>query len=267
MTVPLIPNYSAIDINCCFTAGTGKALLPSKGVRRDFSFLKAEYARLNIIASAQSTCEAICGGACIFEENRCLHTLSGCEPALFQWVVVDPNDPASFRQAETMLRSPKVLGIRLPNTTRRRGIGSYADELFAFAGEQAAAVMVHPTHVPEIVTFAEKYPHVNVIVPQLCIERLDKECFAECIAQTSNLYTDTSGSPATLNNSLEFVVEICGADRVLFGTGGESPAFEKARVLLSTVSREDQQKILLYNALRLFPKLAAWLDRQKEVPR
>lgn len=266
MTVPLVPNYPAIDINCCFSTGAENDPAPSKGLRTDLPFLKAEYARLDIIASVHSTYAAAKGGAFVGEENLRLHSLIREETALFQWVVIEPNDPSLLQQAEAMLRSPKVLGIRLPASTRRQSVADYADELLAFAEAQGAAVMVQPSHILEIVPFAEKYANVNVIVPQLCTERLDKECLAECIAQTSNLYTDTSGSPATLNNSLEYVVDICGADRVLFGTGGESLAFEKARVLLSTVSREAQKKILLHNALGVFPKLAAWLDSRKEVP-
>ena len=122
--------------------------------------------------------------------------------------------------------------------------------------------MVLPVQLPQLVTFAEKYPGVNVIVPQLCTERIDKECFAEAIAGLPNLYTDTAGIIAVRNNSLEFVVETCGAERVLFASGGESLAFEKARVLLSALSREEQEKILLYNALRLFPKIAANLGKE-----
>ena len=64
---------------------------------------------------------------------------------------------------------------------------------------------------------------------------------------------------------LEFVVETCGAEKVLFASGGESLAFEKARVLLSVLSPEEQQKILLGNALSLFPELAGWLNSRKEV--
>lgn len=262
MPIPTIPNYPAIDISGLFSL-RGEAT--SSGICRDLPFLQAEYARLDIIATAQSTFGAVCGGTAIPGENQQLQELTQTEDGLFQWVVVDPADPATYSQAEAMLSSPKVLGIRLPNSTRRSSIAHYGYSLFSLANLYGAAVMVHPTHVQEAVTFADKYPDVPVIVPQLCIERLDKPCFAECIAETPNVYTDTAGGPSVCNHSLEYVADVCGADRILFASGGESPAFEKARILLSPLSQEDQEKILLHNALRIFPKLAQWLDSRKEV--
>lgn len=261
MEVPLIRNYPAIDISCVFSTDPAAS---APGIRRDLPYLRAEYQRLDIIGSAQSPWNAFRKGLAIPEENRLLHEITRKEDSLFQWVVVDPYEPATFWQAEALLASPKTLGIRLPFSLRRRDISEYMDTLLSFAAERHTAVMVLPVQLPTLAAFGEKYPNVTVLIPQLCTERLDKECFAECIVHTPNLYTDTSGSPATLNNSLEFVVETCGADRVLFGTGGESPAFEKARILLSSLSREDQEKILLHNALRVFPKLAAWMDTRKE---
>lgn len=259
MTLPTIPNYPAIDISCVFSIPGNAASL---GVRRDLPYLKAEYERLDVIASAQSTRTAAHDGLSILEENQRLHDLIRTESALFQWVVVDPCDQTSFLQAEAMLSFPKVLGIRLPFSLRRRNIAEYMDTLLAFAAEQRTTLMVLPVQLPQLVTFAEKYPGVNVIVPQLCTERIDKECFAEAISGLPNLYTDTAGSPALLNNSLEFAVGTCGADRVLFASGGESLAFAKARVLLSALSREDREKILLQNALRVFPKLSASLRKE-----
>lgn len=262
MTVPMVENLPAIDIDCFLNAGTENDRVPSPGVRTDLPYWQAEYARLDVVASAHCTYAAAKGGPCVAEENRRLQELLQTDRSRFQWVVVEPHDPAALRQAESLLGSPKVIGLRLPASTRSQKVADFADELFALAGEQNAAVMVQPAHIPEIVPFAEKYPGVNVIVPQLCTQRLDKECLAEHIAPTSNLYTDTAGGPALLNNSLEFVVETCGADRVLFASGGESLAFAKARVLLSPLSRDEQEKILLRNALRLFPKIAANLGKE-----
>lgn len=255
----MIQNFPAIDISCIFSHD---AAASTPGMRRDLPFLLAENRRLDVIASAQSTYESARNGLSILEGNDLLHDLIHKESNLFQWVVVDPYDPASFRQAEALLASPKTLGIRLPFSLRRQNIEEYMDALFAFAAEQNTAVMVLPIQLPELATFAEKYPGVNVIIPQLCTERIDKECFAEAISGLPNLYTDTAGSIAVRNNGLEFVVETCGADKVLFASGGESLAFEKARVLLSTLSQEDQEKILLHNALRLFPQMASQLSKE-----
>lgn len=263
MRVPEIPNYPAIDINCCFNVGTIHDRTASNGLRADLPFLLAEYDRLDILASGLCSYGAVSGMGDIRAENALVQERTDQNDGLFQWVVIDPNQPELLRQAEQMLDLPKVLGIRLPHSTRRSSIAQYADEIFALAKAHQAIVMVHPTHVPEVVLFAEKYPQVNVIVPQLCTERLGKECLVESIAGLGNLYTDTSGSPSTMNRCLEFAVSVCGADRVLFGSGGESLAFEKARVLLSALSPVDQQKILLHNALRLFPKLAAWMAHRK----
>lgn len=265
MNIPKIPNFPAININDCFSFTPETDPKTSKGIRTDLHFLQSEYQRLDIIASALCTCAALRGDGDTETENRRLHQLVQQEDALFQWVAVDPEDPAQLLQAQKLLSSPMVLGIRIPASLRRRELSSYGDTLFAFAREQSAAVMVQPVFFPELAVLAEKYPEVTVIVPQLCIERLDKPCYAEHITKLPNVYTDTSGGPAALNNSLEHVVEVCGADRVLFGTCGESLAFEKARILLSALSLEDQQKILWRNAAKVFPKIATWLESRKEV--
>ena len=109
-----------------------------------------------------------------------------------------------------------------------------------------------------MVAFADKYPHMRLI-----IAHLDDEEHVEAMmaAKHQNIYTDTSGGASGANHTLEYAVETVGADRIFFGTDGYSAAFQKGRILLSSISEEDKQKILLGNALAHFPKLSPCLDR------
>ena len=174
---------------------------------------------------------------------------------LFQWAVLDPRHPELFPQAAQLLTSDKVLGIKIHSVCHGYSILEYGDAIFSFANEHRATVVMHPDRVADMVAFADKYPRMRLV-----IAHLDDEEYVEAMtaAKHRNIYTDTSGGASAANHTLEYAVETVGADRIFFGTDGYSAPFQKGRILLSSISEEDKQKILLGNALQAFPKLAAW---------
>lgn len=255
MTVPMIPNYPAIDLHCHFNSGAPGDVTPTKTHFRDLPFFQKTYRRLNILASVQTTYPSVMRSDGIFEENLRLQEMTQSIDNLFQWIVVDPRQPKLFRQAAELLTSEKALGIKIHPTNHGYSILEYGDAIFSFANDHRATVVMHPDRIADMVAFADKYPQMRLI-----IAHLDDEEHVEAMAAAKhrNIYTDTSGGASVANNALEYAVEQVGADRIFFGTDSYAVPFQKGRILLSSISEEDKQKILLHNALREFPKLAAW---------
>ena len=263
MTLPLIPNYPAIDLHCHFNSGALGDVEPTKNHFRDLPFFQKTYQRLNILASVQTTYPSVMRSDGIYEENLRLQEMTQHTDNLFQWAVLDPRQPELFPQVAALLKTDKVLGIKIHSVCHGYSILEYGDTIFSFANDHHAMVVMHPDRIADMVAFADKYPHMRLI-----IAHLDDEEHVEAMmaAKHQNIYTDTSGGASVRNNALEYAVEQVGADRIFFGTDSYAVPFQKGRILLSSISEEDKQKILLGNALRCFPKLDAWLNRQKKLP-
>ena len=255
MNTPFFPNYPAIDLHCHFNSGAPGDVTPTKTHFRDLPFQQETYRRLNILASVQTTFPSVMRSDGIYEENQRLREMTQSIDNLFQWAVLDPRHPELFPQAAQLLTSDKVLGIKIHSVCHGYSILEYGDAIFSFANEHRATVVMHPDRVADMVAFADKYPRMRLV-----IAHLDDEEYVEAMtaAKHRNIYTDTSGGASAANHTLEYAVETVGADRIFFGTDGYSAPFQKGRILLSSISEEDKQKILLGNALREFPKLAAW---------
>lgn len=255
MNTPFFPNYPAIDLHCHFNSGAPGDVTPTKTHFRDLPFQQETYRRLNILASVQTTFPSVMRSDGIYEENQRLQEMTQSIDNLFQWAVLDPRHPELFPQAAQLLTSDKVLGIKIHSVCHGYSILEYGDAIFSFANEHRATVVMHPDRVADMVAFADKYPRMRLV-----IAHLDDEEYVEAMtaAKHRNIYTDTSGGASAANHTLEYAVETVGADRIFFGTDGYSAPFQKGRILLSSISEEDKQKILLGNALREFPKLAAW---------
>ena len=263
MKMPLIPNYPSIDLHCHFNSGNPGDVPSTKAHVRELDFHRETCRRLNILASVQTSYPAVMRSDRIWEENHLLREMTRSVDDLFQWVVIDPRKPELFQQAAQLLSSEKVLGIKIHSVCHGYSMAQYGDELFSFANEHQATVVMHPDGVQEMVDFADKYPHMRLI-----IAHLDDEDYVEAIsgAKHQNIYTDTSGGASAANQTLEYTVGAVGAEHIFFGTDGYSPAFQKGRILMSSISEEDKQKILLGNALRCFPKLAAWYTERLNHP-
>ena len=188
----------------------------------------------------------------IVEENEYMHSLIDQVDCLYQWVVIDPRIDETFRQAERMLQHKKCVGIKLHPFDHEYSLEEYADKLFSFASRFHAVVLIHPEkEASYIVPIADKYPDVTFIMAHLGgKEYVDAVEFAKY----GNVYTDTSGIASSNNLMVEYAHSRVGADRILFGTDTYSAAFQRGRIEFALLPKEDKQKILRDNALRLFEK-------------
>ena len=253
MNTPFFNNYPAIDLHCHFNSGQIGDVPSDSTHFRELAYHREVCKRLNVLASVQTTYPSVIGDAHIFEENLRLQEMTRTIEDLFQWAVLDPRQPELFPQVADLLKTDKVLGIKIHSVCHGYSILEYGDAIFSFANDHHATVVMHPDRIADMVAFADKYPQMRLI-----IAHLDDEEHVEAMlaAKHRNIYTDTSGGASAANHTLEYAVETMGSDRIFFGTDGYSVPFQKGRILLSSISEEDKQKILLGNALRCFPKLA-----------
>ena len=187
------------------------------------------------------------------KENELLYELSQKTDCLYQWVVIDPRNDNTFLQAEKMLESPKSVGIKLHPPMHGYSLKEFGDKIFSFAEKYKAIVLIHPEQSPDyILPFAEKYPDVTFIMAHMGAFREDSYADAIEFAKHNNVYIDTSSSNSMKNKVLEYVVERCGSDRILFGTDTYAAGFQKGRIEYALISEEDKANILWKNAERLF---------------
>ena len=245
--------HSHFDHGSPFDTPSGYGGGPIELDRRDLGWLREQYDKLGILGGGFSTYASVLEHTeCIEEENEYLHALAEKTDWIWQWVVIDPRLPETFRQADQMLSSPRFLGIKIHPSYHGYDIEDYADALFSFAAERGAVLLMHPQKIEKMPLWADKYPEMKLI-----IAHLGSTAHVEAIraAKHGNIYTDTSGGASSLNYVLEYAVRTVGADKILFGTDDYSCAFQYGRIALSCLADEDKEKILLKNALRLFPAL------------
>ena len=211
--------------------------------------LRQKYDAAGIGSVCFSTYDAVTFCDRIVEENEFLHQFVQETPWAYQWVVVNPLQPETFRQAETMLRCKKTVGIKLHPKNHQYDILEHGDKLFSFAHELGAVVQMHPAEVPAMPAFADKYPGM-----QLIIAHLASEVYIDAVtaARHKNLWVDTSGSASIRNNLIERAVERIGSDRILFGTDTYFAPFQLARIAWAGIPDEDKKNILRDNAAALF---------------
>jgi predicted TIM-barrel fold metal-dependent hydrolase len=182
------------------------------------------------------------GGADTFAANAECARVVVEHPGLLQWVVVNPFQPSTYAQAAAMLQTERCAGIKLHPEEHCYRIKDRGEELFKFAAQHAALVMCHSGHrnsVPEdYVPFADAHPGLNVILAHLGnsgdIGTGDPTHHARAInlSRHGNVYADTSSAATVGSGILEYSVERCGADRILFGS--DTPCYftgmQRARI-------------------------------------
>ena len=248
--------YNPIDIHSHFDHGaTGDwheiASPPSKNVHiATLDFLRKQYDSVGIRCGAFSTFSSCYRCDTVSVENVYLKSIAETVDWVYQWAVIDPRQEETFRQAEQLLPLPKTLGIKIHPKLHEYTLAEYGDTIFSFANEKGAVILTHPENFSDMVSLADKYPNIKLI-----IAHLGTDSFIDAIAASKhkNIYTDTSGSASHLNNIIERAVDRVGADRILFGTDTYSAAFQLGRITWADIDDHAKRQILLDNALELFP--------------
>ena len=249
-----LPNFThiPIDIHSHFNHGSQFDCPEDEIHIRGLDYVESVYRNVNVTQVGISTfASVVYHPECVAEENEYLFKLIDEKAWVYQWVVIDPRQKDTYAQAERMLQHPKVLGIKIHPEFHGYNILEYADEVFSFADQNKAVVLMHPQHIPQMPRFVNKYPDMKLIIAHVgSFEHVD------AIAQAvhGNIYTDTSGSASVSNNIIEYAVERVGSEKVLFGTDTYSFGCQFGRIAFSALSFQDKENILWRNATKLFPR-------------
>lgn len=250
----------AIDIHCHLNHGVDSEAAESEENYCNLEFLQQERTRLNVsIFAIAGTFASVLTDKTVEKENEYLYSVAQEHQNLYQWIVVDPRNDETFRQAKRMLKSKKSLGIKIHPICHAYSIEEYGDKIFSFANDNGCVVLTHPLidgwlNVVGSWEAVNKYPDMKLIVAHLGT----KTGYYTSIIQEAkhqNIYTDTSGNASTKNNVIERAVEQIGSKKILFGTDTYSCAFQRGRIDYADISQKDKENILYKNALRLFPQL------------
>lgn len=135
---------------------------------------------------------------------------------------------------------------------------------FDFAADIGLPVVIHTARDEYsksdfVYEVAKQYPTINFVMVHIDLAS-DHKIGAGFIKELPNLYGDTTW--ITSGESLEMIVNLCGSDKILFGT--DSPidgvdTYKSYQELLlhmdSNMQQSDIENILYKNSLRIFHKL------------
>jgi len=249
-----LPDFThrPIDIHSHFNHGSIFDCPEDEVHIREIDFIESVYHNADVSQVGMSTFASVFEHKeCIVKENEYLYKLIDHKEWVYQWVVIDPRQKETYKQAEKMLSHPKVLGIKIHPDSHGYNILDYADELFCFANKYKIVVLMHPQHIAEMPVFANKYPDMKLIIAHLgSVEHIN----AIANAIHDNIYTDTSGVASSRNNIVEYAVNCVGSQKILFGTDTYAFGFQFGRIALSSLLLEEKENILWKNAISLFPK-------------
>jgi len=241
--------YKAIDLHCHFNSGGPHDPRTTEIHSRELDFILKDHHAVNITKTAFSTYESVLSSERIIEENNLMLKLSETNDEIYQWVVVDPRNDDSLEQASKLLKKPKTLGLKI-HSAHGYSILEYGDKLFSFAEKEKTTVLMHPSNIPDMVGFADKYPGMRLVIAHL--SSVD-HVVAASEAKYGNIYLDTSGGASVNNNIIEYAVSRVGSRKIYFGTDTYASGFQYGRIVFSTISDEDKQNILFRNAVSDFP--------------
>jgi predicted TIM-barrel fold metal-dependent hydrolase len=191
--------------------------------------------------------------------NDDLFALCRAVPWLRMAVVVDPGVDESLRQAERMLRDPRVVAVKLHPDRHRYRAGDHAGAVLRMlAGFPGKAMLVHCTGTTysdpaPLIERAAEVGGVPVIIAHLGrIEPPDRVINLIRDRGARNVYVDTSAlrDPGMVRRAIETI----GAERILFGS--DFPFYSPASIITLIRScgaaERDIDRILSLNARELF---------------
>ena len=182
-------------------------------------------------------------------------------PGLLQYVVIDPREPKTFRQAEEMLQLPQCVGIKIHPEEHCYPINDFGEPMFEFAARHGAVVLSHSSEqnslASDLVAWADRFPEMRLILAHIGCG-WDGDCTHQVRgvqqSRQGNVFADTSSARSIMPNLIEWAVRQIGADRVLFGT--DAPLYvtcmQRARIDQADLSDAEKKRILYENAESLF---------------
>jgi len=177
------------------------------------------------------------------------------------WVVVDPNRPETFRQAESLLKEDICVGIKIHPLLHNYPISKAGGQIFEFAARHSSVVQSHSgqkNYLPDdFVVFANSFPEVKIIISHLgCSDSAELMLQMDAIKKSKNhnLFTDTSSFRSIFPGLIELAVQNIGAEKILYGT--DTPLYfaacQRTRIDYADISDDEKIMILKENAFRIF---------------
>ena len=180
---------------------------------------------------------------------------------LLQWVVVDPQKPETYEQADEMLKLPKCVGIKIHPEEHGYRIKDHGREIFQFAAEHRAIMLTHSgqeNSLPEdFVPFANDFSEVRLILAHIgCTIDNDPGHQVRAVQQSKhgNMFADTSSAQSIIPGLIEWAVREIGPEQILYGTDSTCyfAPMQRARIDYAEMSDADKKLILETNAVSLF---------------
>jgi hypothetical protein len=193
--------------------------------------------------------------------NRQAAQLVNETPGLLQYVVINPRQPETYRQAEEMLQRPKCVGIKVHPEEHVYPIREFGAAIFEFAAWHRAVVLSHSSDQnslgSDLVQFANQFPEVRLILAHIgCGWDGDYTHQVRAVQQSQhgNVFADTSSARSITPGLIEWAVREVGANRVLFGS--DTPLYhvsmQRTRIDHADLTDAEKQQILYANAERIF---------------
>ena len=181
---------------------------------------------------------------------------------LLQWVILHPDVPRTFEQAETMLRQDQCMGIKLHPEEHQYPVREQGAAMFELAARHDAVVLVHsgdPFSLPsDFLPWADEYPNITLLLAHLgngggAAGDPTMQVRAIQASRHGNVLVDTSSARSMLPGLVEWAVAEVGAEKILFGSDTPlySVSMQRARIDHAEISETDKQAILYKNARRV----------------
>ena len=144
-------------------------------------------------------------------------------PGLKQYVVIDPRQEETYRQAEQMLTRLHCVGIKIHPEEHGYLITEHAAAIFEFAARHQAIILTHSSEqnsqALDFVPWANRFPEVKLILAHIgCGWDGDVTHQIRAIQQCQhdNVYADTSSVNSIVPGLIELAVQEIGVQRILF---------------------------------------------------
>ena len=125
----------------------------------------------------------------------------GETPGLKQYVVIDPQRPETYTQADEMLRQPQCAGIKIHPEEHGYPIREHGAAIFEFAAQRRAVVLTHSSErnslAQDFIPWANEFPEVRLILAHIgCGWDGDATHQVRAIQQSrhGNVFADTSSA-------------------------------------------------------------------------
>ena len=251
----MITDIKAIDIHTHINHGSRyDSSLGNVSYDATLEYQQKTALAANIEKMFCSTFASVISANDIESENKYMFDLAQKVPNLYQWVVVDPRNKNTIKQAEIMLSSDKCAGIKLHPVYHKYKLDDFGDQIFSVVEKHNAIILIHPEGSAHyILPFADRYPNLTFIMAHMgSWVNGESDLIAIKKARYNNVYVDTSGKASLKNKGLEFLVNSAGSERILFGTDTYAAGSQRGRIEYALISDADKENILRSNAVRLF---------------